>query len=451
MGAESNLPSRKQFLGLGAGVAAGLAGLGMLSPSAGAKPGRGRPAWAGRHSRRVRPGVEVLLEDKPRLLEGKKFGLITNPTGVLPDLGHEVDAMDALRPRMDLTAILAPEHGFRGAAQAGESGEAYEDPRTGVPVYDIYGQGPKEIADIAEKAGVDTLVFDIQDVGARFYTYIWTMSDAMEAAVMAGLDFVVLDRPNPIGGSEALGPVLDPEYSTFVGRLPISQIHAMTAGELARMFNEEYMPERAGGKVDLEIVWMDGWRREMLYEDTGLPWVPPSPNMPTPATALVYPGTCLFEGTNLSEGRGTTKPFELIGAPYVDWRLADTLRGRKLPGVAFREAYFSPTFSKHEGKTIGGVQLHISSPRELDPIRAALTMIVEIRRLYPDAFEWRYDAWDKERPYWIDKLTGSGYVRKAVDSQASLDEIEAGWQQELRRFRRRRERYLEYPGHPAGP
>lgn len=441
MSAEERQPSRRQFLGLGAGAASGLAGLGLLGSAANAQPGRGRPAD------RVRTGVEVLLEDQPDVLQGKKIGLITNPTGVLPDLGHEVDAMNDLRPRIDLVAILAPEHGFRGEAQAGESGETYEDPRTGIPVYDLYGQDPDGIAEIAEEARVDLLVFDIQDVGSRFYTYIWTMSDAMEAAAGSGLEFVVLDRPNPIGGLDAEGPVLEEEYSTFVGRYPISQRHGMTAGEIALMFNEEFVPGRAGGeKADLSVVWMDGWRRDMLYEDTGLPWVLPSPNMPTPQTAMVYPGTCMFEGTNLSEGRGTVRPFELIGAPYVDGELTDALRRREVAGTSLREAYFAPTFSKYEGETVGGVQLYATDPYAFEPIRAALAMILEIRRLYPDDFEWRYDSWAEDHPYWIDKLTGSDYVRRAVDSGNTPEEIVAGWQEELDKFRGLREGYLAYRG-----
>lgn len=434
-------PSRKEFFTLSAGAAAGLAGVSLLSPAEAAA----QPA-PGSRGRRVRPGIEVLLEERQDVLRGKSFGLITNPTGVLPDRRHEVDVLAAgqgTKPE----AILAPEHGFRGAAQAGESGGDYTDPKTGVPVYDIYGKNRDELVEVFDEAGIDTVVYDIQDVGARFYTYIWTMSDCMEAAAQSGREFVVLDRPNPIGGLDAGGPVLDPEYATFVGRYPIAQSHGMTAGELAGMFNEEILPNRTDGeKVDLTVVPMKGWQRGMLFADTGLPWVMPSPNMPTPETAIVYPGTCMFEGTNLSEGRGTTRPFELVGAPYVDGELTDALRASELPGAAFREAYFEPTFSKHEGETVGGVQLSAADPRGFDPIRTALEMILETRRLYPDGFEWRRDAWDQERPYWIDKLTGSDAVRTAVDSGEGMEAIVANWQDDLDRFRELRSGYLIYRG-----
>lgn len=431
-------PSRKDLFKLGAGAAAGLAGLSFLGSEATAQT-------SGRSRGRVRTGVQVLLEDRPELLRGKEFGLITNPTGILPDLRHEVDVMAAnedTRP----TAILAPEHGFRGAAQAGETGADYTDPKTGIPVYDVYGKDRDQIAALYDRAGIDTIVFDIQDVGARFYTYIWTMSDCMEAAAVSGREFIVLDRPNPIGGLAAEGPVLEPEYSTFVGRYEISQRHGMTVGELAGMFNEEFVPERRGGKKveKLTVVQIQGWRRGMLFEETGLPWVMPSPNMPTPDTALVYPGTCMFEGTNLSEGRGTTRPFELIGAPYIDGQWADDLREFGLADATFREAYFTPTFSKHSGVTVGGAQIYPTNAAGYDPIRAALAMILELKRLYPDDFQWRYDSWDPQRPYWIDKLTGSDYFRTAVDAGGSLREIIAGWQDELARFRALRSRYLIY-------
>lgn len=428
--------NRRGFLRLGAGTAAGIAGASLLAPrGAGATPGP-------RRGRRVRPGIEVLLEERPDVLRGRKVGIITNPTGVLPDLTHTVDALAA---KTDLAAIFAPEHGFRGSEQAGEGEGDYRDPRTGVPVYDIYGKDREEIAATFERAGVETVLFDIQDVGARFYTYIWTMSDSMEAAAISGRRYVVLDRPNPITGLEAQGPVLRPEYSTFVGRYPISQRHGMTVAELARMFNAEFIPGRTGGeRADLAVVPMEGWSREMYFEETGLPWVMPSPNMPTVDTAVVYPGTCMFEGTNLSEGRGTTRPFELLGAPYIDWKLSDAVRALDLPGTTFREAYFAPTFSKYQGETVGGVQVYVTDRYAHDPIRTALAIMIEARRLYPDGFAWRYDAWDPERPYWIDKLTGSDHVRTSVDAGKSPDEIVAGWQDELGAFRRMRQKYLLY-------
>ena len=235
--------------------------------------------------------------------------------------------------RVRLTAVFGPEHGFRGTAQAGGSEGRYDDPATGLPVYDTYNKSGKDLAGIFTASGVDTVVFDIQDVGARFYTYIWTLYDCMVAAVLAGKRFVVLDRPNPVTGRSATGPVLDKAYASFVGREPIAQAHGMTVTELALLFNGEFVPQAAGRPVELETVRMTGWRRGDFFDATGLPWVPPSPNMPTPDTALVYSGTCLFEGTNLSEGRGTTRPFELLGADGIDRALG---RGRHRTGPARR-------------------------------------------------------------------------------------------------------------------
>jgi uncharacterized protein YbbC (DUF1343 family) len=392
---------------------------------------------------RVRTGFETLADDGYALVRGARVGLISNPTGVVQDLRHEVDVM-AASGDVDLVAAFGPEHGFRGSAQAGGSEGGYTDPRTGVPVYDTYGKGPAEIAAFYRDAGVQAVLFDVQDVGARFYTYIWTMYDCMVAASRAGVRFVVLDRPNPIGAVNAYGPVLHPAYSTFVGRKPISQQHGMTVGELARLFNAEFLPgdDAADGPADLAVSRMEGWQRDMFHDQSGVPWVMPSPNMPTPDTALVYPGTCLFEATNLSEGRGTTRPFELVGAPYADAGWADAMQRQGLPGAHFREAYFRPSFSKHSGTDCAGVQVHVHRRAEYDPIRTAIAMIVTARRLYPGDFGWR----ESSPPYWIDTLTGSEQVRTAIDGGADTDEVVAGWQDDLHAFRRTRRRYLLYPG-----
>ncbi|MGH3354448.1 MAG: exo-beta-N-acetylmuramidase NamZ domain-containing protein [Nocardioidaceae bacterium] len=402
---------------------------------------------AGRTGGRVRTGFETMADDRYALLRGQRVGLISNPTGVVQDLRHEVDAMVA-SGEVDLVAAFGPEHGFRGSAQAGGSEGSYTDPRTGVPVYDTYGKGPSEIAGFLRDAGVDTVMFDIQDVGARFYTYIWTMYDCMVAASSAGVRFLVLDRPNPTSGEDAYGPVLHPEFSTFVGRKPIAQQHGMTVGELAGLFNAEFLPEddTAAGPVDLVVSRMDGWDRPMFHEEAAVPWVMPSPNMPTVDTAVVYPGTCLFEATNLSEGRGTTRPFELIGAPYVDYRWSTAMQEQELPGVHFREAYFTPSFSKHQGTSCGAVQVHVFDRGRFEAIRTAIAMIVTAKRMYPSDFAWR----ESGPPYWIDRLTGSEQVRHAIDGGADADEVVAGWQGELREFRRSRRRYLLYPAEQAG-
>lgn len=356
---------------------------------------------------------------------------MTNPTGVTRDVKHIVDVMHA-DERVQLTAVFGPEHGFRGTAQAGGSEGRYDDPATGLPVYDTYLKSGQALADVFTASGVDTVVFDIQDAGARFYTYIWTLYDCMEAAQLAGKKFVVLDRPNPVTGRNAYGPVLHKEFATFVGRREISQAHGMTVTELARLFNGEYLAK----PVELETVRMTGWKRRDFYDASGLPWVPPSPNMPTPDTALVYSGTCLFEGTNLSEGRGTTRPFELLGAEGVDGRWAAAANELHLPGVDFREAYFAPTFSKFQGKTIGGVQIHVRDRAAYDPVRTGIALLVTAKKSW-SGFAWRSDNW-------IDKLTGSTQVRTMIDAGASTDEVVAAWQGELAAFRAVRSRYLAY-------
>ncbi|QIP87270.1 DUF1343 domain-containing protein [Streptomyces sp. Tu 2975] len=409
--------SRRGLLVAGGGAVGALA----AAPTPAAAQGRGR----------VQTGFERLAADGYAALSGQRVGMVTNPTGIARDVRHIVDVMHA-DDRVDLVAVFGPEHGFRGTAQAGGSEGRYDDPATGLPVYDTYLKSGQPLADIFTASGVDTVVFDIQDAGARFYTYIWTLFDCMQAAALAGKRFVVLDRPNPVTGRAALGPVLDKAFATFVGREPISQAHGMTVAELALLFNGEFLPR----PVELDIVRMSGWRRGDFFDDTGLPWVPPSPNMPTPETALVYSGTCMFEGTNLSEGRGTTRPFELLGAEGVGPAWAEAANGLGLPGVRFREAYFAPTFSKWQGKTVGGVQLHVHDRRSFDPVRAGIGLLVTAKRSW-SGFAWRSDNW-------IDKLTGSTRVRTLIDAGADTDEVVGAWQDDLAAFRAVRKRYLRY-------
>jgi uncharacterized protein YbbC (DUF1343 family) len=421
-------------------VLAGIAG-GAATPLVAATTAEAVPADRSRHRRgpAVTTGVERLIADNYAAVRGEKVGIVTNPTGVLPDLRHEVDVM-ADDDHIDLVAVFGPEHGFRGSAQAGGSEGSYKDPQTGLPVYDTYQKSISQIAKLFDKSGVDVVMYDIQDVGARFYTYIWTLYESMAAAAKAGKRFLVLDRPNPITGHQAYGPVMHPKYESFVELKPISQQHGMTVGELAKLYNGEFLTGEVGKKVDLDVVEMRGWRREDAYGQTGLPWVLPSPNMPTVDSAFVYPGTCMFEGTNLSEGRGTTRPFEIIGAPWVDYHWAEKLNDLKLPGAQFRETYFNPTFSKFKGKTCGGVQLHLTDRpdrREFRPVRTAVAMLVTAKQLYSKHFGWREDNW-------IDNLTGSDRLRKQVDAGKSTEEIVAAWNSELAKFRRTRKKYLIY-------
>ncbi|MFF1746172.1 exo-beta-N-acetylmuramidase NamZ family protein [Streptomyces mirabilis] len=392
---------------------------------------RTTPTTTTSHADPLRTGFEQLQASGYAALRGRRVGVVTNPTGVTRDVRHIVDVMHA-DPHVELTAVFGPEHGFRGTAQAGGSEGRYDDPATGLPVYDTYLKSGKPLADVFTASGVDTVVFDIQDVGARFYTYIWTLYDCMEAARLAGKRFVVLDRPNPVTGRAAQGPVLHKEFATFVGRQPIAQAHGMTVAELARLFNGEFL----AAPVELTTVLMSGWKRSDFYDASGLPWVPPSPNMPTADTALVYSGTCLFEGTNLSEGRGTTRPFELLGAEDIDGRWALEANQLKVPGVRFREAYFAPTFSKFQGKTIGGVQIHVHDRAAYDPVRTGIALLVTAKKVW-SGFAWRSD-------HWIDKLTGSAKVRTMIDAGATTDEVVAAWQDELKAFQKIRKDYLLY-------
>lgn len=359
---------------------------------------------------RLTLGIDRIVAD-PDQLGTAPTGLITSVTGLTHDLEPNIDALQ--RSGVQLAALLGPEHGVRGTGQAGDA-EADDANPWGLPVVDTYHlSGPDLDARIAA-AGVEQLVFDIQDVGVRFYTFTWTMFDCLESAARLGIPFVVLDRPNPLGGLVSQGPTLDPAYSSFVGRVPIPTRHGLTVGELAQHFNATSIPERAGRPASLRVIEVIGWQRD-TYGDIGMPWVPPSPNLPTLDSAAVYPGTCLFEGTNLSEGRGTTRPFETIGAPYVDGRFAALLRARGLPGIAVRDTWFVPTFSKHAGATCRGVALHITDHAALQPIQTALVMLQSLAELYPDDFGWG------ERS--IDLLWGSDTLRQAHAAGTDLTSL----------------------------
>jgi uncharacterized protein YbbC (DUF1343 family) len=393
------------------------------------------------HARRgrdkVRTGFEQLVEDDYAQLAGQRVGIIANPTAVTRDLRHEVDVI-VESGKVDLVAVFGPEHGFRGTSQAGEGEDYFIDPKTNLPVYNAYNDKDK-MADFFAELQLDTVVFDIQDVGSRFYTYIWTMYLAMEAAALNDMSFVVLDRPNPVTGRDAEGPILHEEVASFVGLKAISQRHGMTIGELARYFNAEFLPEAIDRQVDLTVLELDGWRRDMGFDETGLPWIGPSPNMPTLTTARLYPGTCLFEATQLSEGRGTTQPFQVIGAPGIDHRWEAALNEADLPGARFREAYFKPVFSKWVNQTCGGVEVQITDLDEFDPIRTALAMIITQRQEFPQ-YGWR----EGDTVAWIDKLTGSDQVRLAIEAGHDVDTVMAGWRDELADFRRKRRRHLLY-------
>lgn len=389
------------------------------------------------HGSGPEPGIEVLLRERAGDLKGKRIGLVTNMTGVDRALRSDIDLL-AARGDIQLVALFGPEHGVRGDVQAGGHVDSSRDAATGLPVHSLYGEHREPTPAMLQ--GIDLLLFDIQDVGARFYTYPYTLANVLRAARRDGIPVWVLDRPNPVGGLKVEGPVLEPAQASFIGMFPIPVRHGMTIGELARLFNGEF-----GIGADLAVVPMHGWQRGDAEPGGAMPWVPPSPNMPTRDTALVYLGTALLEGTNVSEGRGTTRPFETIGAPFVDARqLADALNALDLPGVRFRPTAFTPSFSKHEGKACGGVQVHVIDREAFQPFRTGLAVVKALHDLYPDAFRFQSDAPGATAGF-FDKLAGNAWLRQAIERGDTLEAMQARWQPELRRFEAVRARYLLYP------
>ena len=400
--------------------------------------GRAATALEGAVSAPVRAGIEVLLDDSLHVVAGRAVGVVTNHTGLSVGPGgellHTIDRLNQ-RPDVELVAIFGPEHGYRGEAEAGEHVESGRDRVTGLPIHSLYGAASMRKPTPEMLEGVEVLVFDIQDVGARYYTYVYTMALAMEAAGEAGISFVVLDRPNPIDGVTVQGNVLDPAFATFVGMYAVPMRHGMTPGELARLFVGEF-----GIDVDLHVVPAQGWRRDMPFEETGLPWVAPSPNMPDVVSALHYPGTCLFEGTSLSVGRGTDRPFQQVGAPWLDGAaLAERLNARAVPGVRFEAVVFtpeSPGDGKFGGTSVEGVRF-VALDAAYDPTRAAVTALEEARRMSGDDWAWREAHFDR--------LAGTDHTRLALSAGRTAAEVVDGWAEQLEAFRRLRAPYLIYP------
>ena len=368
----------------------------------------------------MRTGLERLLDDPRAWLGSARVGLVANPTTVNRRLAHAADLLHR-HPDVDLRYLFGPEHGLRGSAQDMVGVTDHTDPATGLPAVSLYGTTFESLSPTPEQlAGVDVLLFDVQDVGARYYTYAATMALCMRAAGASGVKVVVLDRPNPIGGVAVEGGGLGRGLENFCGLYPVPQRHGMTLGELARLYNGTF-----GIGCELDVVACEGWSRGAYYDECGLPWVMPSPNMPTPETALVYPGMCLLEGTNLSEGRGTTRPFELFGAPFVDGdAVARELRRHDLPGVLFRPCVIEPAFHKFKGQRCGALQLHVSDRRVFEPYRTGLAVLVAVRELWPESFAWRTEPYEfrADVPA-IDLLTGSPAVRQAIDGGVTLDEV----------------------------
>lgn len=372
----------------------------------------------------VASGLDVLIADHLGELRGRSVGIVGNHAAVTRDLTHISDALS--RSGVNVAALFGPEHGARGDIADGEEIGDSVDERLGVPVYSLYGKTKAPTPESLR--GIDVMIVDVQEVGVRFYTFIYTMAVVMDACGKQGVPVWVIDRPNPISGSVMEGPVLEPGFESFVGMYPIPQRHGLTIGELSRLFNTHF-----GVRCDLRVLPMKGWKREMWFDETGLPWVAPSPNMPTLEAATAYPGTCLIEGTNASEGRGTTLPFVTFGAAWVKPQaLREYLIDCELPGVAFREAYFTPTASKFNGERCGGVQLYVTDRQVFRPVLTGVAATSALLQLYPDQFAFR--AAPPSGKCHFDLLAGNSSVREAIQAGLSPREIESEWQDGLRRF-----------------
>jgi len=382
-------------------------------------------------------GSERLIAS-PRL-DGLRVGVLANPASVDHGFRHIVDRL-GISPDHKLAAIFGPQHGFRSDLQDNMIESPHtKDQRRNVPIFSLYSETREPTPEMLDL--IDVLVIDIQDVGARIYTFIYTMANCLRAAARQGLPVIVCDRPNPIGGVAIEGPMLEGGYESFVGQFPMPMRHGMTVAELARLFNEHH-----GIGAKLEIVPMEGWSRDMYWDETGLPWVMPSPNMPTLDTAIVYPGTVLFEGTMLSEGRGTTRPFELIGAPWLDGeQLAVRMNGTGLKGVHFRAVMFEPTFQKHARATCGGCQIHVTSRQEFEPVKVGVSLMRECYGLTPDRFKWRDPPYEYEHDKMpIDILAGSPTLRNQIEQQVPLEEIAQSWRPGVAEFAQAIRPYLLY-------
>lgn len=379
----------------------------------------------------TRTGLDLFEKKWPRRFKNCSVGLLAHPASVDRSLCHAVERFLASK-KFRLAALFGPQHGFRGETQDNmiEWG-GYRDPVTGLPVYSLYGETRKPRPEMLQD--LDLMVVDLQDVGSRYYTFIWTLALVIEACQEQSVPVLVLDRPNPITGTATEGPVLEPGYASFVGLRPLPVRHAMTIAEIALYLKDKYYPA-----LDLHIIPMDRWRRAMWFDQTGLPWVLPSPNMPTLETAVVYPGMCLLEGTNLSEGRGTTRPFEIFGAPFIEpEKLVQRLDAFRLAGVVFRALHFLPTFQKHSGSLCGGAQIHVTDRKRFRPFLTAAAVLKAVIELWPAKFAWKqppYEYEDKLLP--IDILAGTDRFRKHLEQGRSLKEMEAWWAAEADRFRK---------------
>lgn len=380
-------------------------------------------------------GLEVLLESQLDLVAGKRVGLVACPSSVDRDLRGSVERLHE-HSAINLVALFGPEHGIRGDAQAGAKVDSTVDPLTQLPVHSLYGKTQRPSPDMLRD--LDLIIFDLQDGGVRFYTFVATALYVMQAAREAGISVVVLDRPAPITGTRVEGPMLDPAYHSFVGPAPLPIRYGLTIGELARLRNEQDI------HCDLTVVPLRNWSRAMWYDDTSLPFIPSSPNLPTLDAMTLYPGTCLIEGTNLSEGRGTTRPFEYIGAPWIKAEsLAAELNRLTLAGARFRPVYFVPAFSKYQGQLCAGVHVYVTDREHFQPVNAMLRILQTLKRSYSDSFQWR-KPWIPGRQRPIDLLWGSDRLRRHIDADRPVAELSAAWQPGLQQFKKLSGDYMLY-------
>lgn len=384
-------------------------------------------------------GIDRVERILPKRFNGLKAGLLIHPASVNKKIIYTKDILLKSK-KIKLTAFFGPQHGIFGNTQDNMiEWEGFIDKETMLPVYSLYGKTRKPTHEMLKN--IDLFIIDLQDVGARYYTFIWTMALCMEACEEMGIPMIVLDRVNPIGGHITEGPLLKPDFSSFVGLHPLPIRHGMTIGEIAMYFKDKFYP-----KLDLTVIPLKGWRRGQWFNETELPWVMPSPNMPTPDTAIVYPGMCLLEGTIISEGRGTTRPFEIFGAPFIEpEKLIKRLKYFKLKGVIFRPLYFTPTFNKFSGELCGGVQIHVTDREKFKPFKTAVAILIAIHELYPHIELWRKPPYEYEfEKLPIDILSGSDRLRKEIEKGVSLKDMESWWEKEVLNFEKIRKQYLLY-------
>jgi uncharacterized protein YbbC (DUF1343 family) len=387
----------------------------------------------------MQTGLERLFRYHGKLIQNKRMGILAHPASIDKQYGHVLDIFQKER-QCEIKALFGPEHGFSGQAQDME--QVGNSAQGAVPIHSLYGKDYASLKPQPEwLKDVEVLVCDLQDVGSRYYTFIYTLAFCMEVAAQTGTHVLVLDRPNPINGHQVEGNGVQEEYRSFVGQFPLANRHGMTIGELAQLFKHEF-----GLRCELTVIPMKGWHRRRYMDELKLPWVQPSPNMPTVDTAVVYPGMCLLEGTELSEGRGTTRPFEIFGAPFIDGgKLVKRLSEFRLPGVKFRPVQFQPTFQKHAGQLCGGAQIHVTRRRAFKPVLTGVAALQAIHDLYPDKFQWRHRAYEfvGDKPA-IDLLAGNDQLRRQIGKGTSLKEIENSWEEEKEIFLKMRKPHLLY-------